>query len=162
MSDEKKIRNSFADLGLIVAVTLIIVTIIRCLIFGIDWEGCLWIILAAAYCFVSHKYDSQSKTVKHSTTVFLALTVLSLTAMVFIDRKPQPKMHAFEGARQDTIPEEEFIQKEEPQLPELEKDTMEVVDTLAIDEEMNEENEGLESEETEPLEQSGNTEDANI
>ncbi len=130
MSEEKKKRNSYADLGLVIAVTIIIVMILRCLMFGITWEDIFWIVLSSAYCAISYKFDSESKVIKHSTTAFLLLSVIATAAIVVIDRKPQPKMHAFEGAKEDTIAEEQFIQKEEPVLPELEKDTEVVIDSI--------------------------------
>lgn len=157
MADKANKRNSFVDLGLTIAVTIIVIVIIRSLIFGISWEDGFWIILAAAYCAVSYKYDSESPVVKKLTTAFLTLTGVSIVAMLIIGRKPQPTMHAFEGASTDTIAEEEFIVKDDPRIPEIIEDTV-VTDTLTdtiFTEEIpviEEEEEEVPAEQTEPQE----------
>lgn len=134
MSEDKKKRNSYADVGLMIAITVLIVEVIKSLLFEIEWDA-IWIVLAIAYCAVSYKYDSESKTIKNCTTAFLCLSALVFASIIVFDRNVQPKMHAFEGAKKDSIAEEEFIQKKEPELTTLIEDTTEVVDTLALEQE---------------------------
>lgn len=153
MADEQKKtnRNPYADTGLMIAVAIIIVMVIKCCIFDITWESCFWFILAVGYCIVSYMYDSQSKVVKHSTTGLLVISVIAAVAFTIIDRKPQPKMHAFEQAAKDTTAtEEEFILKEEPVLPELEKGKTTPSDTLMSAVDASSEEQDSQSEQQEP------------
>lgn len=149
---QKKGRNPYADTGLMIAVAMLIVMVIKSLIFGVTWESIFWFVIAIAYCVVSYKYDSQSKTIKHTTTGFIVLSIIAAFAIAIIDRKPQPKMHAFEQAAKDTTAsEEEFILKPEPELPALEKETTTSHDTINTTIETTEENqEELQSEQQEP------------
>lgn len=161
MAEQDKKRNPYADMGLMIAVTIVIVMIIKTLLFANtfdSWECIVLIILAVAYLVVSKKYDSESPVVKHSTTALLCLSILMLTSLFLFDHKSSPKMHAFEGARTDTIPEEEFIQKKEPTIEIIDSDTITpvIIDSLAVEEGEMEENaeepneEETEVEETEP------------
>lgn len=127
---QKKRRNPYADTGLMIAMAMLIVMIIKCFLFGVTWESFLWFALAIGYCVISYLYDSESKVVRHSTTGLIVLSVIAAVAITIIDRKPQPKMHAFEGVVVDTVKEDEFIQQQEPILPELEKETATIPDTI--------------------------------
>ena len=130
MSSKNNKRNPYADMGLMIAVSILIIMSINCLLFDASWESLIWILSAIAYCFVSYKFDSRSKMVRNSTTALLAISACLLFVVIFVDRKAQPKMHAFEGAKNDTIPEEVFILKKEPEIVQIIEDTTEVVDTL--------------------------------
>lgn len=137
MKEEQKKRNPYADMGLMVAITMIIVTILKCLLFDITWESIFWIILATAYCIISYILDSESSKIKHCTTAFLITSVIAFVGIIFMDRKPQPKMHAFEGAKKDTVSEEVFIMKEEPEIKEQEDKAIAITDTITATEEEN-------------------------
>ena len=109
--------------------------ILRFIMFGVnigDVESIVWLVAAIAYCILSYKYDSFSNIIRHSTSAFLALSVLVIVALVFIDRKPQPKMHAFEGAVKDTVKQEEITEEEQiPELPVVkDTDTIKVSDSI--------------------------------
>lgn len=134
MSESKKKRNSYADMGLMIAVSILIVMSIKCLLFEAGIESIIWIIAALSYCAISYKYDSDSPVVCHATTSLLAFSLLIIAAMVFIDRNAQPKMHAFEGAKVDTLAEEEFELIKEPEITKVIEDTTEVADTLDMEE----------------------------
>lgn len=127
-----KRRNPYADTGLVIAATMLMVMIIKCLIFGITLESTFWFILSIAYCILSYKFDSYSKTIKHSTTAFLLLSLIMGITFSIIDRKPQPKMHAFEKMEQDTIVEETVI--EEPVLLEQKEVKTMIQDTIVTEE----------------------------
>lgn len=140
MSKNTDKRNPYADTGLMVAVSILIVAVINTLLFDATWESILCIIASVAYCAVSYRYDSGSKTVRSATTAFLTLTAAILIVMIFVDRKAQPKMHAFEGAKTDTIAEEVFVQNKEPELITIiEEDTTEVADTTLVEEDIEQE-----------------------
>lgn len=127
-----KRRNPYADTGLVIAATMLMVMIIKCLIFGITLESIFWFILSITYCILSYKFDSYSKAIKHSTTAFLLLSLFMGITFSIIDRKPQPKMHAFEKMEQDTIAEEIVI--EEPVLIEQKEETIITKDTIVTEE----------------------------
>lgn len=109
--------------------------ILRFIMFGVnirDVESIIWLAAAIAYCVLSYKYDSYSNIIRHSTSAFLGLSVLVIVAMAFIDRNPQPKMHAFEGAARDSVKPEEIIEEEQiPELPVvMDIDTIKVSDSI--------------------------------
>lgn len=136
MADDNKKRNPYADMGLMIAVTIILVMIIKTLLFANtfnSWECILLILAAVAYLFVTKKYDSESDIIKHSTTALVCITAFALTSLAFFDHKSSPKMHAFEGAKTDTLAEEEFIQRKDPQIEKIDTDTVitTVIDSLA-------------------------------
>ena len=95
-------RDSYADLGMIIAIGVFICLLIKSLLFGFTWGCITGIIFSIAYFLVSWKYPSDSKIVKHSTTAFLVLSVLVAVSVVMFDKNARPKMHAFEGTG-DTI-----------------------------------------------------------
>lgn len=132
MSEQTKRRNPYADTGLMIAVSVIIVMLIKTLLFGATWGSLIWGGFSIIYCFLSYKYNSESKLIKHSTTAFLALSLISFTSILFFDKKARPQMHAFEGAKKDSIDEAEFIIKEEPELPAITEDVNSESDTLII------------------------------
>lgn len=123
-------RNPYADCGLLIAISVLIIMIIKCCLFDITWVALLWIILCIVYCFLSYKYDSESKVIKHTTTAFLSISAITFLLFTIFDVKEQPKMNAFEGAKIDTVAEEEFIIKDDPIIKELIEDTISIKDTL--------------------------------
>lgn len=147
MKSGQKKRNPYADMGLMVAIAIIIVTIIKCLLFDVTWESIFWIVLAVAYCCLSYKFNSESSTIKHCTTGFLLISAIASIAIIYIDRKPQPKMHAFEGVKKDTVSEEVFIMKEEPEINIEEEEVVQKTDTLSPETEENEVQEEVTNEE---------------
>ena len=136
-------RNPYSDLGLVIALSVFICILVKCLLFGFTWVSIIWLILACIYFFVSWRYPSQSKVVRHSTTCFLLLSVIAMTGILLFDQNARPVMHAFEGTG-DTL-QDAVIVEEEPIAPiyvpqpedTLVSDTLlpdETIDSLSYDE----------------------------
>jgi hypothetical protein len=95
-------RNSYADMGLVVATSVFICILVKCFLFGITWVSIFWMTLACVYFYVSWRYPSDSKLVKHSTTIFFVLSAIAIAGVAMFDKNARPVMHAFEGTG-DTI-----------------------------------------------------------
>lgn len=137
-------RSSYSDLGLVVAVSIFICILVKSLLFGFTWIGILWMLLSCAYFYVSWREPSESKVVKHSTTLFLVFSALAFIGVLLFDKNARPEMHAFEGTG-DTI-QDAAIVEEEPIAPiyvmepedTIMSDTLlleETIDSLVIDDE---------------------------
>lgn len=103
-----KSRNPFSDLGMVIAVSVCICIITKCVLFGFTWGSIAWLVISCGYFFVSWKYPSEGKIVKMATSVYLALSVIVAVSVVMFDKNTMPKMHAFEGTG-DTIRDEQII-----------------------------------------------------
>lgn len=123
-----KKRNPYSDLGMIVAVSVFICIIIKCLLFGFTWGGIAWLIISCVYFFISWKYPSDGRVVKLATNAFLILSVLTAFAVVMFDKKAMPKMHAFEGTG-DTIQDVQYVDEG----PVVEMRDIVPVDTTHVD-----------------------------
>ena len=136
-------RNPYSDLGLVVAISIFICILVKSFLFGFTWIGIIWLLLSCAYFHVSWREPSDSKVVKHTTTIFLVLSAVTLIGILLFDKNARPEMHAFEGTG-DTI-QDAVIVEEEPIVPiyvmepgdTLVSDTLlddETLDSLIIDE----------------------------
>jgi hypothetical protein len=136
-------RNPYSDLGLVVAISIFICILVKSFLFGFTWIGIIWLLLSCAYFYVSWREPSDSKVVKHTTTLFLVLSAVALIGILLFDKNARPEMHAFEGTG-DTI-QDAVIVEEEPIVPiyvmepgdTLVSDTLlddETLDSLIIDE----------------------------
>lgn len=136
-------RNPYSDLGLVVAISIFICILVKSFLFGFTWIGIIWLLLSCAYFYVSWRERSDSKVVKHTTTIFLVLSAVALIGILLFDKNARPEMHAFEGTG-DTI-QDAVIVEEEPIVPiyvmepgdTLVSDTLlddETLDSLIIDE----------------------------
>lgn len=103
-----KRRNPFSDLGLVVAISVCICILTKCLLFGFTWGSIAWLIISLVYFFISWKYPSGERVVKVSTAAYLVLSLIVAVSVVLFDRNTMPKMHAFEGTG-DTIRDEQII-----------------------------------------------------
>ena len=121
-------RNSYSDFGLVVAVSVFICILVKCLLFGFTWVSLVWLVLACAYFFVSWRYSSACAVVKHSTTAFLLFSLFAVVGIVMFDRNARPVMHAFEGTG-DTIQDAKTVE-EEPIVPIY---VAEPIDTTELD-----------------------------
>ena len=135
-------RNPYSDFGLVGAISIFICILVKSFLFGFTWVGIIWILLSCAYFYVSWCEPSDSKVVKHATTLFLVLSAVALIGILLFDKNARPEMHAFEGTG-DTI-QDAVIVEEEPIVPiyviepgdTLVSDTLltdETLDSLAID-----------------------------
>lgn len=127
-------RNSYSDLGLIVAISVFVCIFVKSLLFGFTWVGIIWLMLSCAYFYVSWRYPSHGAVVKHSTTAYLLLSVVAIAGIVLFDQNARPVMHAFEGTG-DTIQDAALVE-EEPIVPIYEpqpEDTL-LQDTAALEE----------------------------
>lgn len=139
-----KRRNPYSDLGLLLAASIFICILIKSMLFGITWGGIVWMLISCLYFYVSWKYSSEDKIVKHATTSFLVLSLITVVCVVMFDKKAMPKMHAFEGTG-DTIQDVRFVD-EGPVVVTYEEspaDTTEV-DSMTSETESFEGEEGLE------------------
>lgn len=128
-----KQRNPYADLGLVIAVAVFIVVLIKCLIFGLSWASIACFLITIAYFVISAIRKSDDKVVKHSTTAYLLAMLLLVVSLVLFDKNARPKMHAFEGAAVDSVQEEEFV-VEDKEIPiEIVQPDTAAVDTLLQD-----------------------------
>ena len=131
-------RDSYSDLGLMVAIGIFICILIKSMMFGFTWVGIVWLLLACFYFYVSWRYASRSRVVRHSTTGFLLLSVVAIMGILLFDRNTRPVMHAFAGTG-DTIADP-VVMDEAPVLPiadivpvdTLEADTL-VADSVSAD-----------------------------
>lgn len=121
-------RHPYADMGMMIAVAVFVIIVVKCLLFGVTWVSIMWLALVLAYFTVSLRHGSHTAMVKHATTAFLLLSVVAVVSIITFDRKARPKMHAFEGALNDTIEEEEFIVTDRPSI-----EVVEIVDTVRND-----------------------------
>ena len=137
-------RNSYSDLGLTVALSVFVCILVKCLLFGFTWVGIVWLLLACAYFYLSWRYPSGSKVVRHATTAFLALSAIAIAGVVLFDKNTRPVMHAFEGTG-DTIKDAEVVE-EEPIAPiyvpqpedTVQEDTLPMEEPAAFDSLINE------------------------
>lgn len=136
-------RNSYSDLGLVVAISIFICILVKSFLFGFTWIGIIWMLLSCVYFYISWREPSDSEVVKHATTLFLVLSTFALIGILLFDKNARPEMHAFEGTG-DTI-QDAVIVEEEPIVPiyvmepgdTLVSDTLlddETLDSLIIDE----------------------------
>ena len=121
-------RNPYSDLGLVVAISIFICILVKSFLFGFTWIGIIWLLLSCAYFYVSWREPSDSKVVKHTTTLFLVLSAVALIGILLFDKNARPEMHAFEGTG-DTI-QDAVIVEEEPIVPIY---VMEPGDTIVSD-----------------------------
>lgn len=133
-----KKRNSFSDLGLVIAISVFICILIKSWLFGFTWGSIVWLIISCVYFYLSWKYDSESKMVRGATAAFLILSVVVGSAVVLFDKNAMPKMHAFAGTG-DTIQDAQMVH-EGPAVTmydTVEEDTAayDSVDTLQVSEE---------------------------
>lgn len=127
-------RNSYSDLGLVVAISIFICILVKSFLFGFTWIGIIWMLLSCVYFYISWREPSDSKVVKHATTLFLVLSAVALIGILLFDKNARPEMHAFEGTG-DTI-QDAVIVEEEPIVPiyVMEPEDTLVSDTLLADE----------------------------
>lgn len=127
-------RNSYSDLGLVVAISFFICILVKSFLFGFTWIGIIWMLLSCVYFYISWREPSDSKVVKHATTLFLVLSTVALIGILLFDKNARPEMHAFEGTG-DTI-QDAVIVEEEPIVPiyVMEPEDTLVSDTLLADE----------------------------
>ena len=126
-------RNSYADLGLVIAVSVFVIVLVKSLIFGLSWASIACIVFTIAYFVVSVLKKSDDVLVKRATTAYLLFLLLFVVSVLLFDKNARPKMHAFEGAAVDTIQEEEFVvEDKEIPIEIVQPDTVEI-DTLVHD-----------------------------
>ena len=139
-------RLPYADLGMTIAIAVMVVMVVKSLLFGFTIASIVWISLAFVYILISVICDSHSKTVKSSTTVLLIASVIAIGATLYFDKPTRPKMVAFQGIKEkDTIAEEEVLVETPPPVvvdtvnvnPKDKHIEVELVDTMAIELDMN-------------------------
>ena len=121
-------RNSYSDLGLVVAVSIFICILVKSSLFGFTWIGIIWMLISGGYLYVSWREPSDSRIVKHATTFYLVFSAVALLGVLLFDKNARPEMHAFEGTG-DTI-QDAVIVEEDPIVPIY---VMEPEDTLVSD-----------------------------
>ena len=108
-------RNSYSDLGLVVAVSIFICILVKSSLFGFTWIGIIWMLISGGYFYVSWREPSDSRIVKHATTFYLVFSAVALLGVLLFDKNARPEMHAFEGTG-DTI-QDAVIVEEDPIVP---------------------------------------------
>jgi hypothetical protein len=117
-------RLPYADLGMTIAIAVMIVMIMKSLLFGFTIASIVWIAIAIEYIVICIYYPSRSRVVKISTTILLLASVLAAGATIYFDKPTRPKMVAFQGKQdKDTVAEEEVIVETPPPV---------VVDTVNV------------------------------
>lgn len=144
--DKHSWRLPYADLGMTIAIAVLVVMVVKSLLFGFTIASIIWIVLVLAYILVSAICDSRSKTIKISTTVLLIASLLAIGATLYFDKPTRPKMVAFQGIKEkDTIVEKEVIVETPPPVvvdtvnvnPKDKHIEVELVDTMAIEMDVN-------------------------
>lgn len=139
-------RLPYADLGMTIAIAVMVVMVVKSLLFGFTIASIIWIVLALVYIVISAIWDSRSKAVKISTTVLLIASLLATGATLYFDKPTRPKMVAFQGIKEkDTIAEEEVIVETPPPVvvdtvnvnPKDKHIEIELVDTMDIEMDIN-------------------------
>lgn len=125
---EFKKRDSLADLGMVVAISVFIVILIKSLLFGVSWGAIVWFIISIAYIACSFFIPSDDRKMKYATCTFLALSVCVAGLSFLFDQNARPKMHAFEGALSDTTEEEAFVVRDDPEIL-----VVQTIDTIHVD-----------------------------
>ena len=115
-------------MGLVVSISIFICILVKSFLFGFTWIGIIWLLLCCTYFYVSWRLPSDSKVVKHATTLFLSFSAIALIGILMFDKNARPVMHAFEGTG-DTI-QDAVVEEEEPIVPIY---VMEPSDTLVSD-----------------------------
>lgn len=126
-------RHPYADLGLIIAIGLFIITLINAFLFDFTIVKALWLVVCIAYFVLSHNFPSDSKQLRNITHGFLSVAVLGLIAMILFDTNTQPKAHAFDGAAVDSTDVEDIILEDKDIPMAAEVDTLSDDSTEAID-----------------------------
>lgn len=121
-------RAPYADLGLMTAISILIVMLVKSFLFGFTWGAIAGLAVTAAYLIISAVYRSESNIVRHATTAYLILSALSICSVIMFDKNTRPKMVAFKGVDTDTVKVEET--KIEEEVPIAVADTA-VRDTIA-------------------------------
>ncbi len=106
--NEMKRRNPYSDFGLVIAASVFVCIFMKCLLFGFTWVSIIWLVLSLGYFYVSWRYPSDGRLVKHSTTLYLVLSVVAVVCIALFDKKARPVMHAFEGTG-DTIQDVQIV-----------------------------------------------------
>ena len=144
--DKHSWRLPYADLGMTIAIAVLVVMVVKSRLFGFTIASIIWIVLVLAYILVSAICDSRSKTIKISTTVLLIASLFAVGATLYFDKPTRPKMVAFQGIKEkDTIVEKEVIVETPPPVvvdtvnvnPKDKHIEVELVDTMAIEMDVN-------------------------
>ena len=138
-------RLPYADLGITIAIAVMVVMVVKSLLFGFTIASIVWISLAFVYILISFICDSHGKVVKTSTTVLLIASVIAIGVTLYFDKPTRPKMVAFQGIKEkDTIAEEVVVETPPPVVvdtvnvnPKDKHIEVELVDTMAIELDMN-------------------------
>ncbi len=131
MEEVKRQRNSFVDMGLVVALSAFVCVLIHGLLFGMTWIGMLWMGLAVAYVVMVCWLKCGHGKMKLMTWIFLVLSAAALVGVVVTDDIQRPVMHEYEGVG-DTISDYSDRQAEEVEMPVL-VSLPEVPDSVAAD-----------------------------
>ena len=86
-------RLPYADLGMTIAIAVMVVMVVKSLLFGFTIASIVWISLAFVYILISFICDSHGKVVKTSTTVLLIASVIAIGATLYFDKPTRQDKH---------------------------------------------------------------------
>jgi len=134
---EDKQRNSLQDMGLLISIGVFIIMLIKSALFGFSWVSIVWLVLVLAYWCLIYFFTKKTPNpvmIKNGTIGFLCVSAFLLIGATFFDQNARPKMHAFEGAANDSIAEEDsFIIDETPDITVVAQPDTIVSDSLHTD-----------------------------
>ncbi len=122
----RKQRSPYADLGLLISVSVVICLTIKSILFEVTLVSVIWLLIAVLYVVASVLLPSRCKLMKYLTTVLLASSALSIVGLTFFDRPAIPKMVEYHTeALNDTVVESNKYVVNTPPPP--------VIDTTEVD-----------------------------
>lgn len=121
-----KQRAPYADLGLLIAVSVVICLTIKSILFEVTLVSVIWLLIAVLYVVASFLLPSKCKLIKYLTTVLLISSVLAIVGLTFFDRPAIPKMVEYHTeSLKDTVVESNKYVVKTPPPP--------VIDTTEVD-----------------------------
>ncbi len=106
-------RSPFADAGLVVALAVTIVTVIKLLMYGLTYVSLIWLAVTLIYVAIAAATAGNSRIRHFFTSFYMLFSLVAMIAAFTYDNPIQPKKESDIGA----IQEEYFQQSEEQEDP---------------------------------------------
>jgi len=94
-------KSHFSDAGLMIALAVCIVTIIKLLMYGFTYVSLAWLALTIVYVAISSATQAKSKVRTAATAAFMVISAVAFVAAFTFDYPIQPKTESNLRAEQD-------------------------------------------------------------
>ena len=106
-------RSPFADTGLVIALAVTVVTVIKLLMYGLTYVSLIWLAVTIIYVAIAAATAGNSKTRHFFTSFYMFFSLVAMVAAFTFDNPIQPKRESEVG----TLQEDYFQQPEEQENP---------------------------------------------